>query len=65
MLSFCFVLIGNYFVIVFYFASHTGRLLVNVHSHFVRGYCSGCARQLESCPLCRSSIDDRAVMLRS
>lgn len=27
-----------------------------------QGYCSGCARQLESCPLCRSSIQERAVL---
>lgn len=30
-----------------------------------QGYCSACARQLESCPLCRSSIEDRAVLLGS
>lgn len=30
-----------------------------------QGYCVGCARQLESCPLCRSAIEDRAVLLTS
>jgi len=30
-----------------------------------QGYCHGCAMQLESCPLCRSSIEERAVTFSS